>query len=68
MKGLSIKRILVIAILSLLFYLLGDGGDDLPGTWLSKICAGVAYFLLLLGFSFLWDILVDKWLRNRRRE
>ena len=64
MKGLSKKRILIIAILSLLFYLLGDGGDDLPETWLHKIYAGVAYFFLLLGLSLLWDILFKKLLKK----
>jgi len=64
MKRLSKKRILSIAILSLLFYLLGDGGNDLPGTWLYKISAGAAYFMFLFGLSLLWDLLVEKWLKK----
>jgi len=65
MKGLSKKRILVIAILSFWFYL-SNGGDDYPETWLYKIYAGVACFLLLMGLSCLWDILVEKRLKNVR--
>lgn len=65
-KGLNKKKVLVIAILPFLFYL--SVGDDFPEMWLYKTYAAVAFFLLLLGLSYLWGLLVEKGKRTSQDE
>jgi len=57
-KGLSIKKVLFIALLSFLLFL---SVGEIP---LYKIYAAVIFFFLLLGLTYFWDTLVEKWLRN----